>query len=168
MWLLHRTCQIRVNTTLKFNTKQNWTDQINHLDHSQLCHQMIHLLPPALNQYNISDLVVVTTKWLSLCGCRSACVQGREREALLQIGLLLRAQAEAELQGGRPGLQTGRRPAAERGVGVGAEAGGAAHHRAPTHRRRLLDRSPEESGRDGQQLGMCQTVLLDRRKQVHI
>lgn len=39
-----------------------------------------------------------------VCGCRSASVQGRKRKTVLQVGLLLRAQAEAELHGGRRGL----------------------------------------------------------------
>lgn len=106
-------------------------------------------------------------EWLAIW-CRSACVQGRKREAMLQVGLLLGAQAEAELRRSRAGLQTGWRAAAERGVTVRAEDRRATHHRAPPNRWRFLDRPPPEPWRWREQRRLFPTVLLARRKQIHI
>lgn len=101
-----------------------------------------------------------------MCVSRPACVQGRKREAVLQVGLFLGAASEAELCGGRAGLQAGRGSAAEHQVCSRAEAHRAAHHRAPPHGRGLLDRAPEEPQRRGQQLGLLLSVLLAGRQQV--
>lgn len=85
-----------------------------------------------------------TVRWICVCVCvcRSTCVQGRKREAMLQIGLFLWAPAPTELCRGGARLQAGRRATAECGVTVWAEDCRAAHHRATPNWWRLLDWAP--------------------------
>lgn len=85
--------------------------------------------------------------------CRSKDLSAWDRAPVLQGVLHPRQPPEADLRGCQPGLQDGRRRAAQHPNGRRAAADRAVHPSAAGRRRRLLDRPPPQSGAP---LGWCE------------